>query len=204
MGACAGKPKAHDDLGAPVVKATTRTKPAPQPVFARPLYAHGLLRVPIEDDHLHRKAAVHAAARLLPLTHAVTRGRCKLRTDARVRDVYKIGRTLGSGGAPVSVSARRAQLPCVSHALSCCLLQAEQTGALRSVLGCNSSSLFGRLFSRQAGNGARDRQGVCCEDYGSARPRTASERFREHTGVRWCFCVLHSIISGARSPQNSC
>ena len=25
--------------------------------------------------------------------------RCKLRTDARVRDLYRIGRTLGTGGA---------------------------------------------------------------------------------------------------------
>ena len=52
MGACAGKPKAHDDLGAPVVKAATRTQPAPQPVFARPLCAQDLLRAPTADDQL--------------------------------------------------------------------------------------------------------------------------------------------------------
>ena len=48
----------------------------------------------------------------------MTWGRCKLRTDARVRDVYKIGRTLGSGGAPVSNSVLCAQRPCVLDASS--------------------------------------------------------------------------------------
>ena len=63
----------------------------------------------------------------------MTWGRCKLRTDARVRDVYKIGRTLGSGGADISTSVQRAQLPCAMRAFSCCLLQAGQTDMLCSV-----------------------------------------------------------------------
>ena len=63
----------------------------------------------------------------------MTRGRCKLRTDARVRDVYKIGRTLGSGGAlvasqPSVLSALVSYLP-----LPVAFLRAEQTGVLSSV-----------------------------------------------------------------------
>ena len=61
MGACAGKPKAHDDLGAPVVKAATRTQPAPQPVFARPLCAPQSACLPTSDERLHCQAVRSAA-----------------------------------------------------------------------------------------------------------------------------------------------
>ncbi len=39
MGGCVGKPKAEEGHGSPVVKAAARAQLAPQPLFARPLYA---------------------------------------------------------------------------------------------------------------------------------------------------------------------
>lgn len=43
MGGCVGKPKAEEGHGSPVVKAAARAQLAPQPLFARPLYAIILL-----------------------------------------------------------------------------------------------------------------------------------------------------------------
>ena len=37
--------------------------------------------------------------------------RCKLRTDAKVRDLYRIGRTLGTGGEPLSCDCMMQQTP---------------------------------------------------------------------------------------------